>query len=232
MLVAMPNCCGFCSPRGVIVFDPFWPYVEKMSIPSTRELTQLLQQWSDGEEAASEKLMLLLYEELRQMAHRHMRQERPDHTLQTTALINEAYLRLINWKNVRWQNRAHFFAVCAQLMRRILVDFARSRKYLKRGAGIHVQPLGDVPDVSCRRATEIIALDDALQRLAKIDPRKSRIVELRFFGGLTVDETAALLKVTSRTILRDWDLAKAFLHRELSVEKMNLKQHPAKNSQS
>src|SRR5262245_30441336 len=119
-----------------------------MSIPSTQEMTQLLQQWSDGNEEASEKLMRLLYEELRQMAHRHMRQERPDHTLQTTALINEAYLRLIDWKNVRWQNRAHFFAVCAQLMRRILVDFARSRKYLKRGAGIHVLPLDDVPDVS------------------------------------------------------------------------------------
>ncbi len=201
-------------------------------MPLTEEITQLLQQWSDGDQEASEKLMPLLYAELRQMAHRYMRRERPDHTLQTTALINEAYLRLVDWKNIRWQNRAHFFAVCAQVMRRILVDFARSRKYLKRGAGIHVLRLDQVPEFSHCRASEIIALDDALQRLAKIDPRKSRIVELRFFGGLTVEETAAVLKVTSRTILRDWDLAKAFLHREMSLENTKLKQPRPRNSRS
>jgi len=201
-------------------------------MPLTQEITQLLQQWSNGDQEASGKLMPLLYTELRQMAHRYMRRERPDHTLQTTALINEAYLRLVDWKNIRWQNRAHFFAVCAQLMRRILVDFARSRKYLKRGAGMHVLRLDEVPEVSHHRAAEIIALDDALQRLAEIDPRKSRIVELRFFGGLTVEETAAVLKVTSRTILRDWDLAKAFLHREMRVEAKTLKQPRPKNSQS
>jgi RNA polymerase sigma factor (TIGR02999 family) len=181
-----------------------------MYMSSTQEITQLLQQWTDGNEEASEKLLPLLYAQLRRMAQRYMRQERPDHTLQTTALINEAYLRLVDWKNIRWQNRAHFFAVCAQVMRRILVDFARARKYLKRGAGIHVLRLDEVPEVSYRRTSEIIALDDALQRLAKIDPRKSQIVELRFFGGLTVEETAAVLKVTSRTILREWDLAKQF----------------------
>jgi RNA polymerase sigma-70 factor, ECF subfamily len=199
---------------------------------ATHEVTQLLKQWSDGNQEAAEKLMPLLYKELRQIAHRYMRQERPDHTLQTTALINEAYLRLIDWKNIRWQNRAHFFAVSAQLMRRILVDFARSRKYLKRGAGmIHLLPLDEVADVSTRRAAEMIALDDALQRLAKIDPRKSQIVELRFFGGLTVEETASVLMVTSRTILREWDLAKAFLHREMSMESTNMKHARSKTAQ-
>jgi RNA polymerase sigma factor (TIGR02999 family) len=194
----------------VIVFDPFWADRFKTPMPPMQEITQLLLQWSKGDEVVAEKLIPLLYEELRKMAHRKMRQERPDHTLQTTALINEAYLRLVDWKNIRWQNRAHFFAVCAQVMRRILVDFARARKYLKRGAGFHVLRLDEVPEVSYRRTSEIIALDDALQRLAKIDPRKSQIVELRFFGGLTVEETAAVLKVTSRTILREWDLAKQF----------------------
>jgi RNA polymerase sigma-70 factor (ECF subfamily) len=201
-------------------------------MPPMQEITQLLLQWSKGDEVVAEKLIPLLYEELRKMAHRKMRQERPDHTLQTTALINETYLRLIHCTNIRWENRAHFFAMCAQLMRRILVDFARSRKYLKRGAGvIHPLPLDDVPDVSSHRAAEIIALDDALQRLAEIDPRKSRIVELRFFGGLTVAETAAVLKVTPRTILREWDLAKAFLHREMSVENTNMNHARSKTVQ-
>jgi RNA polymerase sigma-70 factor (ECF subfamily) len=199
---------------------------------STQEMTQLLQQWTDGDEAASEKLMPFLYKELHRMAHRYMRQERSGHTLQTTALINEAYLRLIDWKNVKWQNRAHFFAVCAQMMRRILVDFARSRKNAKRGAAVRVLPLDEVPNLSQRRASEIIALDQALDCLATIDPRKSQIVELRFFGGLTLEETAAVLKVSSRTIEREWDLARAFLHREMSAENTMLKQTPARNSHS
>ena len=182
---------------------------------STQEITQLLQQWTDGNEEASEKLLPLLYAELRRMAQRYMRQERPDHTLQTTALINEAYLRLVDWRNVRWQNRAHFFAVCAQVMRRILVDFARSRKYLKRGAGLHLLSLDEVPEVSLHRASEIIALDDALQRLAEIDPRKSRIVELRFFAGLTIEETAEVLGISEATVKRDWLVAKAWLRREM-----------------
>ena len=153
---------------------------------SNQEITRLLQGWSEGDEEALEKLTRVLYKELHRMAHRYMRQERPGHTLQTTALINEAYLRLISWKNVRWQNRAQFFGVSAQLMRKILVDFARSRNYAKRGAGGHVISLDDVPVVSRDRARDILALDDALQRLADIDPRKSQIVELRFFGGLSL----------------------------------------------
>jgi len=145
-----------------------------------------------------------------------MRQERPDHTLQTTALINEAYLRLIEWRNVRWQNRAHFFAICAQLMRRILVDFARARKRTKRGAGIRVLTLEEAPVVACDRSAEIIAIDDALQSLAMIDPRKSQIVELRFFGGLSLEETASVLELSVRTIQREWELAKAYLLREMT----------------
>jgi len=199
---------------------------------ANQEITNMLQRWSDGDEQALETLTPILYKELHRMAHRYMRQERPGHTLQTTALINEAYLRLIGWKNVRWQNRAQFFGVSAQLMRKILVDFARSRSYAKRGAGARVISLEDAPAVSRDRARDILALDMALERLAAIDPRKSRIVELRFFGGLTLKETALVLKVTSRTILREWDLAKAFLHREMSVENTKLKQHRPSNSQS
>jgi RNA polymerase sigma factor (TIGR02999 family) len=187
-------------------------------VSATQEITRLLRCWSDGDEEALEKLTPVLYKELHRMAHRYMRQERPNHTLQTTALINEAYLRLIDWKNVRWQNRAQFFGVSAQLMRKILVDFARSRNYAKRGAGARVISLEDVPCVSRDRPREILALDDALQRLADIDPRKSQIVELRFFGGLSLEETAEVLKVSSRTIRRDWDLAKAWISREMSPE--------------
>src|SRR5215470_4635615 len=190
----------------------------KECMSSSQEITRLLQGWSDGDEQALEKLTPLLYRELHRMAHRYMRQERPGHTLQTTALINEAYLRLISWKNVRWQNRAQFFGVSAQLMRKILVDFARSRNYAKRGAGGHVISLDDVPVVSRDRARDILALDDALQRLADIDPRKSQIVELRFFGGLSLEETAEVLKVSSRTIRREWDLAKTWISRQMSAE--------------
>src|SRR5262245_8609218 len=142
---------------------------------ASQDITRLHQSWSEGDEQALEKLTPLLYGELHRMAHRYMRQERPGHTLQTTALINEAYLRLMSWKNVRWQNRAKFFGVSAKLMRKILVDFARSRNYAKRGAGAWVITLEEVPDVSRNRARDILALDEALQRLAAIDPRKSRI---------------------------------------------------------
>jgi len=185
---------------------------------ASEEITRLLQSWSDGDAQALEKLTPVLYKELHRIAHRYMRQERPGHTLQTTALINEAYLRLIGWKNVRWENRAHFFGVSAQLMRKILVDFARSRNYAKRGAGARVVSLEDAPTVLRDRAGDILALDEALQRLAAIDFRKSQIVELRFFGGLTLDETAEVMKVSSRTIRRDWDLAKVWLAREISAE--------------
>jgi RNA polymerase sigma factor (TIGR02999 family) len=192
------------------------PGAKKMS--ASQEITQLLEQWSDGDKEALEKLTPVLYKELHRMAHRYMRQERPGHTLQTTALINEAYLRLIAWKDVRWQNRAQFFGVSAQLMRKILVDFARSRNYAKRGGGARAISLEEVPAVSPDRARDIVAVDDALQRLAIIDPRKSQIVELRFFGGLTLEETAEVVKVSSRTIRREWDLAKTWLSREMSAE--------------
>jgi len=183
-------------------------------------ITQLLRDWSDGDEQALEKLTPLLYEELHRMAHGYMRRERSDHTLQTTALINEAYVRLIDWKSVRWQNRAQFFAVAARLMRRILVDFARSRNYAKRGGrGRQMVSLDEASPVSPDRAGAILALDDALQSLSALDARKSQIVELRFFGGLTIEETAEVLSVSSRTVLREWDLAKAWLSRELDAEK-------------
>jgi RNA polymerase sigma factor (TIGR02999 family) len=185
---------------------------------ASQEITRLLQSRSDGDEQALAKLTPVLYKELHRMAHRYMRQERPGHTLQTTALINEAYLRLIGWKNVRWQNRAHFFGVSAQLMRKILVDFARSRNYAKRGSGARVVSLEEAPGISRDRAGDILALDEALQTLAAIDPRKGQIVELRFFGGLTLEETADVLKVSSRTIRREWELAKVWLGREMSAK--------------
>jgi len=182
------------------------------------EITRLLQGWSEGDEQAMERLTPLLYKELHRIAHRYMRQERPCHTLQTTALINEAYLRLIGWKNVQWQNRAQFFGVSAQLMRKILVDFARSRNYAKRGGGARVISIEEEPAIAQGRAQDILVLDDALQRLASFDPRKSRIVELRFFGGLSLEETADILKVSSRTIRREWELAKVWLAREMKAE--------------
>jgi len=189
-------------------------------MPSNDEITQLLRAWNEGDDQALAELTPLVYKVLHRMAHRYMRQERSNHTLQTTALINEAYLRLVDWKNVRWQNRAHFFGMAATLMRRILVDFARSRNYAKRGGvGRFIVALDEAAAVSRDRAREILALDEALQSLAVIDPRKSQIVELRFFGGLTLEETAAVLSVSSRTVLREWDLAKAWLNRELGAEK-------------
>src|SRR5499427_3187140 len=153
-----------------------------MSTAERERLTALLQAWSDGDKKALEELAPRVQQELHRLAARYMAGERPNHLLQTTALINEAYLRLIGWKNVRWQNRTHFFGISAQLMRKILVDFARSRNYAKRGAGARVISLDDVPCVSPDRTRDVLALDDALQRLADIDPRKSQIVELRFFG--------------------------------------------------
>src|SRR5438128_4059996 len=156
----------------------------------THEVTQLLIEWSNGDKAALDKLMPLIYDELRRLAHHYMSREHPGHTLQTTAVVNEAYLRLINRKRVHWQNRAHFFAISAQLMRRILVDHARSHAYAKRGGGARKVSLDDVADLSRIRAAEIVALDEVLAVLADIDPRQSRVVELRFFGGLTIKETA------------------------------------------
>src|SRR5438034_1472274 len=183
--------------------------------PSPKEVTQLLVAWSNGDKVALEQLMPLVYDELRRLAHRYMGRERPGHTLQTTALVNEAYLRLVNSREVRWQNRAHFFAVSAQMMRRILVDFARSRQYLKRGGGALQVSLAEAAGITSERGADLVALDDALNALAEVDKRKSEVVELRFFGGLSVEETAEVLKVSAETVMRDWKLAKVWLLREL-----------------
>ena len=178
-------------------------------------VTKLLLAWSAGQDAALEKLVPLVYQELRRMARRYMYGERAGHTLQTTALVNEAYLRLVDSRKVRWQNRAHFFAISAQLMRRILVDFARSRRYQKRGGGMENLTLNEELIMAPQQGRQLLALDDALCTLAKTDVRKERVVELRFFGGLSVEETAEVLKVSPDTVLRDWRLAKAWLAREM-----------------
>jgi len=180
------------------------------------EVTGLLLAWSQGDESALQKLIPVVYEELRRLAHHYMSLERPGHTLQTTALIHEAYQRLINTPNVRWQDRSHFFAVCAQLMRRILVDHARSRQYLKRGGGVQRVSLDHALEVSQDQSTDLFAIDGALTALAVVDARKAQVVELRFFGGLTVEETAEVLKVSAETVLRDWKFAKVWLLRELA----------------
>jgi len=184
-----------------------------------REVTQLLLAWNEGDESALEKLVPLVYSELRRVAKRRMRLERPDHTLQTTALINEAYLRLVDVRNVRWQNRAHFFALCARLMRRILVDYARGRRYAKRGGAAQLISLDQSVPVAPGRSPDLVAVDDALHAFAEVDDRKAQVVELRFFGGLTVEETAEVLKVSPETVRRDWRLAKVWLLRELSADK-------------
>jgi RNA polymerase sigma factor (TIGR02999 family) len=186
--------------------------------PPPQQVTELLLAWSQGESSALDKLVPLIYAELHQLAHRYMAGERFGQSLQTTALVNEVYLRLVDCSRVQWQNRAHFFAVSAQLMRRILVDVARSRGYLKRGAGVRPLSLEQSPDMFEPPDPSLVALDDALNALAAMDPRKGQVVELRFFGGLTVEETAEVLKVSQETVLRDWKLAKVWLLRELSRE--------------
>ena len=188
----------------------------QMAEVDTHEVTQLLIDWSNGDRAALDALVPLVEQELRRLAHRYMGRERVDHTLQTTALVNEAYVRLVNRKNVKWQNRAHFFGIAAQLMRTILVDHARSRTSAKRGGAAGRLQLDEALVVSEQKATEVIALDDALNQLALMDAQQSRIVELRFFGGLTVEETAEVLHLSPATIKREWSTAKAWLYRELA----------------
>lgn len=187
--------------------------------PSSKEITQWLVAWCNGDQAALDQLIPLVHEELRRLAKRYMRQERGRErrvvTLQTTALVNEAYLRLIDAGNVKWESRAHFFAISAQLMRRILVDYARSRNRVKRGGAAQLVDLEEAAVFSTERAPDLVALDDALDALAKIDERKSRVVELRFFGGLSVAETAEVLKVSTDVVFRDWRLAKLWLLGEL-----------------
>ncbi len=187
-----------------------------MEAPRSEDVTGLLRAWSAGDENALQKLAPLVYHELHRAARSYMARERSDHTLQATALINEVYLRLIHAKPTDWQDRAHFFAVSAQMMRRILIDFARSRSYQKRGGGAHHLPLDEALVISPQPDEDLVALDDALKRLSQVDERKGRVVELRFFGGLDVKETAEVLKVSDETVLRDWRLAKVWLLRDLS----------------
>ena len=191
-----------------------------MTPPSTRQaVTELLGEWSNGDDGALGKLFPLLHPELHRLAHHYMSRERTGHTLQTTALVNEAYLRLVDQKQSHWRNRAQFVGVAAQLMRRILIDHARSRAYAKRGGGVRPVELDEAAVLSPTQAEAVLAVDEALQRLATFDPRKARIVELRYFGGLTVEETAEVLKISPITVMRDWSFAKAWLHRELSHDR-------------
>jgi RNA polymerase sigma factor (TIGR02999 family) len=187
-----------------------------MTTSGSQQITQMLLAWSNGDQAALEALMPLVYNELRKVAARHLRGQRPGHTLQTTALVNEAYLRLIDASQVRWQNRAHFFAVSAQLMRRILVDFARSRNYQKRGGGAERVSLDEAMAVAPERGADLLALDEALARLQALNPRQAQVVELRYFGGLSEEETAEALKISVRTVRRDWNFARVWLYRELT----------------
>jgi RNA polymerase sigma-70 factor, ECF subfamily len=179
------------------------------------QVTELLVDWGSGNEAAFDRLFALVYTELRSLASSYMRRERPDHTLQTTALVNEAYIKLVGHKDAVLHNRVHFFAIAAKVMRQILIDHARSKHYEKRGGGALKISLDDTAILSDERAAELVALDDALKELAKFDPRQSQIVELRFFGGLTLEETAQFLKISSDTVSRDWNVAKAWLYRQI-----------------
>ena len=186
-----------------------------MAADSTKEVTELLQKWSGGDAAALDELTPLIYAELHRIAKSYMRRERDGHTLQTSALVNEAYVRLIDWKTAKWENRAHFFGVSAQLMRRILVDFARSRPKIK-DADVHRVSLEEAFTVTAEKDADLVALDEALNELATFDERKAKIVELKFFGGLSVEETAEVLKISGVTVMREWSKAKAWLYRELN----------------
>ena len=181
----------------------------------SEEITRLLRAWGGGDQSALQRLTPLVYQELHRMAHRYMRREQPGQTLQTTALVNEAYLRLVDVDDVGWQDRAHFFAVSAQVMRRILVDVAKARLTEKRGGQSPHMNLDEAIDANPTRSRDLVALDDALAALEKMDARKSQVVELRFFGGLSVEETAAVLKISPQCVMRDWKLAKAWLMREI-----------------
>ena len=187
-----------------------------MTSVQTVEITSLLRAWTQGDQEALNRLTPLVYDELHRMAKMYMRHERSGRTLQTTALVHEAYLRLVDASKVEWRDRTHFFAVSAQMMRRILVDLARERHSFKRGGRTAKVNLDRVPEISWKRARELVAVDESLNDLEEMDSRKARVIELRFFGGLTVEETAEVLKISPQSVLRDWKLAKAFLMRELS----------------
>ena len=202
-----------------------------MTEASSHEVTGLLVAWSDGDQSALEKLVPLIHAELYRLAKRYMSRQRPDHPLQPTALVNEAYIRLIDWKTAKWQNRAHFLGVSAQLMRRILVDFARKRPHNKEGV-IRQVPLDEALAIGTRKSADVVALDDALNELTKLDPRKGRIVELRFFGGLSVEETAEVLEVSAVTVMREWSKAKGWLYRELNRREGEPESKPISDAQN
>jgi len=187
-----------------------------MKTQTQADVTKLLVNWTNGDKKALEALMPLVYGELHRLAKRYLRRERSDHTLQSTALVHEAYLRMVDQKGVQWQNRAHFFAVAAQMIRRILVDHARTHKAEKRGGGMPKLALDEAIGVPQRRDLNLVALDDAINALAELDPQQGRIVELRFFGGLSIEETAEVLSISPATVKRDWAVAKAWLYRDLS----------------
>jgi RNA polymerase sigma factor (TIGR02999 family) len=193
----------------------------QFAMSSSQNITRLLTRWSAGDAHALDELLPLVYEELRRIAGSYMRHENPQHMLQTTALVHEAYLRLVEQRNAQWQSRVHFFAVAASIMRRILVDYARGVKRVKRGQGVVHLPISDVAVLSEARADELIAVNSALEKLTNLDPRKSRVFELRYFGGMSVDEAADALQVSSATVARDWRMAKTWLRRELAMEAAN-----------
>jgi RNA polymerase sigma-70 factor (ECF subfamily) len=186
-------------------------------MPAPKEVTVLLKEMNEGAGNAPEKLLPLVYDELRKLAHSYLQNERPDHTLQATALVHEAYIRLVDWENVSWQNRAHFFAVAAQIMRKILVDHARQKRAQKRDGGQKLA-LDDAVSFSAKREIDLIVLDEALESLAEFDQTQSKIVELRFFGGLTIEETAHALNISPATVKREWTIAKAWLYQRMKDE--------------
>lgn len=189
-----------------------------MTTPSLQDVTGLLLEWQQGDHDALDKLTPLVYDELRRIAHRYMQQERGGHTLQTTALVHEAYVRLVGGQKIEWQNRAHFYGVVAQVMRHVLIDHARRLQYIKHGGDAQRISLEDVAVMPHARAAELLALDEALDELARLDPRKARVVELRYFGGLSIEETADVLDISAMTVRRDWRAAKAWLYRALNKE--------------
>jgi RNA polymerase sigma factor (TIGR02999 family) len=184
-------------------------------MPQTKDVTHVLRELSNGDSDAAARLMPLVYDELRKLSQSYLQNERPDHTLQATALVHEAYIRLVDWENVTWQNRAHFFATAAQVMRRILVDHAREKNAQKRGGGLTKLSLDAAVSFARESEVDLVALDDALKSLAELDETQSRIVELRFFGGLTIEETAEALSISPATVKREWTLAKAWLHKTI-----------------
>jgi RNA polymerase sigma factor (TIGR02999 family) len=184
--------------------------------PDQHEITQLLAEWSDGDQSALDELYPLVYDELHRLARRYMSREKKGHTLQTTALINEAYVRLVDQKNVHWANRSHFFAISAQIMRRILIDHARRHAFAKRGGGAQQVSLEEVAVITRDASRELVRLDEALKSLAEVDPRRSQVVELRYFGGLNNEEIAGVLNISENTVTRDWNMARAWLYRELT----------------